>query len=171
MHDERVTDLLMVGGQEVRGDDRLVRPARVGHPAREHHRVLHGPERVGVRRREAEVHAVHPLDGGPVVDGEEAERGHLGQRADLRPVEAGLVRQHDDGRGQRPRPQPVEGRAAAPGPGHRGEHDAGGQRDEQREHDQRPPAPPQIELQPGQRHAHGRVTSPRGGRRGGAESP
>ena len=149
-----VADVLVVGGQEVRGDDRLVRPAGVGHPAREHHRAFHGLERVRVGRREAEVHAVHALHRGPVVDGEQPERADLGQRSDLRPVEAGLVRQHDDGRGQRPRPQPAEGRVAAPGPGHRGQHDAGGQRDEQREHDQRPPASSKVQSQPRQRHPH-----------------
>ena len=49
-----VADPLVVGGQEVRADDHLVRPARVGHPAREHHRPFHGLARVRVRRREAE---------------------------------------------------------------------------------------------------------------------
>ena len=94
-----------------------------GHPAREHHRPFHGlPQRPRSPAGRQVSAPSEPVHGDPVVDDEQPERGDLGQRRDLRPVEAGLVRQHGDGRGQRASPQPVESRVAAPGPGHRGEH-------------------------------------------------
>ena len=140
---ERVADALAVCHQEFRRDHHLIDPAGIGYPALKHHRALDGPHGLAVRERVPcfLVGERVPVDG-ESRDAECGQRRDLGQRPDPGPVEAWLIRQHGDGRGQRERPQPGDHRLAAPSAGDRRENRHGGQGDQQAQHDQGTPSPP-----------------------------
>jgi hypothetical protein len=140
---ERVADALAVTHQEFRRDHHLVDPAGIRYPALKHHRALDGLHGLAVREGIPCLLAGErvPVDGEP-RDTECGQRRDLRQRPDPGPVEAGLVRQHGEGGGQRERPQPADRRLAAPGAGDRPENRHGGQGDQQAHHEQGTPAPP-----------------------------
>ena len=170
-----VTDALVVGGREQRGDDDLVGAGGVEHPPGQHVRPFDGPAVLVADGREAGARVRAAGQREPERDRELADRGDLGQRTDLAPVEAGLVGQHGHGRRQRAGPEPLDRAVRAAGPRGRREHRRRGQRHEQGQHEQRPPAPPRVEPQPGHRDAHARPLLTRcarcarcaAGRRGG----
>ena len=151
-----VPDALVVGGREQRGDQDLVDASGVEHPAGQHVRPLDGPAVLVADGREAGARVRAAGQREPERDRELADRGDLGQGTDLAPVEPGLVGQHGHGRRQRAGPEPLDRALPATGPRGRREHRRRGQRHQQGQHEQRPPAPPRIEPQPGHRDAHAR---------------
>ena len=153
---DRVTDALVVDGHELRRADDLVDAAGVEQPPGLQDRPFQGPGHLVADGREPGTHVRAAVQREPERDRELAERGHLGQGPDLVPVETGLVGQHGDGRGQRAGPEPVERRLPAAGPRGRREHGPRGQRHQQGQHEQRPPAPPHLQAQPGHGDPHAR---------------
>ena len=171
-----IADVLAVGGRELRGDHDLVDAGGVEHPSGQQGRPFQGPGHFVVDGREPGKRVRAAVQREPEHDRQPGQRGHLGQGADLIPVEPGLVGQHGHGRGQRAVPEPPERGLPAAGPRGRREHRRRGQRHQQGEHEQRPPASPPLQAQPGHGDAHARplltrcagcarcAAGPRGGR-------
>src|SRR5918994_342395 len=152
-----ITDAEAVGVLEGRADDDLVGTVRVGEPAIEDDAALDRAPYLIVCEGKATrlLVAGQFLDHVPGGEDERRERLDLRKGADGVPVESRLVWKRKDGRRQRLRQQPFDRSATTPGACDCRHDRARRECDEQGQDQQRPPAAPEVEPEPGGDRCHG----------------